>query len=119
MHHPENNLTRFLKTCERRVFVKAYKPDRGYRDPTKYHEAYDCQLEQDILFRIFAHVLPADSPQQAESASNAGVHSNHWCRYDMAGGTAAERETDEGYHALFKVRTSSRLSLRCSSSNTD
>ncbi|KAJ7269023.1 hypothetical protein C8J57DRAFT_1435715 [Mycena rebaudengoi] len=73
-------------------------------DPTKYHEAYDCQLEQDILFRIFAHVLPADNPQQAESASNAGVHSNHWCRYDMAGGTAAERETDEGYLALFKIK---------------
>ncbi|KAJ6626090.1 hypothetical protein B0H10DRAFT_2174002 [Mycena sp. CBHHK59/15] len=68
----------------------------------KYHDAYDCKLEQDILFRIFAHVLPADNPQQAESASNAGVHSNLWCRYDMAGGTAAHRETDEGYRALFK-----------------
>jgi hypothetical protein len=69
----------------------------------KYHEAYDCELEQEILFRIFAHVLPADNPQQAESASNAGVHANLWCRYDGVGGTAAHRETDEGYHALFKV----------------
>ncbi|KAJ7934035.1 hypothetical protein B0H13DRAFT_1591791, partial [Mycena leptocephala] len=57
-----------------------------------YHEAY----------RIFAHVLPADNPQQAESASNAGVHANLWCRYDDVGGTAAHRETDEGYRALFK-----------------
>ncbi|KAJ7704692.1 hypothetical protein B0H14DRAFT_3646238 [Mycena olivaceomarginata] len=68
----------------------------------KYHKAYDCKLEQEILFRIFAHVLPADNPQQAESASNAGVHANLWCRYDGVGGTAAHRETDEGYHALFK-----------------
>ncbi|KAJ6586682.1 hypothetical protein B0H10DRAFT_1733084, partial [Mycena sp. CBHHK59/15] len=51
----------------------------------KYHNVYDCKLEQHILFRVFAHVLPADNPQQAESASNAGVHSNLWCRYDMAG----------------------------------
>ncbi|KAJ7772761.1 hypothetical protein B0H14DRAFT_3589979 [Mycena olivaceomarginata] len=59
----------------------------------KYHEAYDCKLEQDILFRIFAHVLPADNPQQAESASNAGVHAN-LCNHT--------EKTDEGYCALFK-----------------
>ncbi|KAJ6605732.1 hypothetical protein B0H10DRAFT_2195453 [Mycena sp. CBHHK59/15] len=64
--------------------------------------AMKMSCSQDILFRVFAHVLPADNPQQAESASNAGVHSNLWCRYDMAGGTAAYRETDEGYRALFK-----------------
>ncbi|KAJ6488399.1 hypothetical protein DFH09DRAFT_1105629 [Mycena vulgaris] len=71
-------------------------------DPDKHHEAYACKLEQEILFRIFAHVLPADNPQQAESASNAGVNANLWCRYDMAGGTSAYRESDEGYRALFK-----------------
>ncbi|KAJ7725015.1 hypothetical protein B0H14DRAFT_3620845 [Mycena olivaceomarginata] len=71
-------------------------------DLDKYHEAYDCQLEQEILFRVFAHALPADNPQQAESASNAGVHANLWCRYDMSGGTAAHRETNEGYRALYK-----------------
>ncbi|KAJ7322806.1 hypothetical protein DFH08DRAFT_917082 [Mycena albidolilacea] len=68
----------------------------------KYHKEYNCKLEQDILFHIFAHVLPANNPQQAESASNAGVHTNLWCRYDMAGGAATHRETDEGYRALFK-----------------
>ncbi|KAJ6566807.1 hypothetical protein B0H19DRAFT_940681 [Mycena capillaripes] len=71
-------------------------------DPKMYHEAYDCQLQQEILFRLFAHVLPADNPQQAESASNAGVHSNQWCRYDDGGGTSTHRETNEGYCALFK-----------------
>jgi hypothetical protein len=60
-------------------------------------------LEQEIVFRIFAHVLPADNPQQAESASNAGVHANLWCHYDLVGGTAAERETNQGYSALYKV----------------
>ncbi|KAF8143985.1 hypothetical protein K438DRAFT_1910992 [Mycena galopus ATCC 62051] len=80
--------------------LKALVEDLG---PKKYHDAYDCLLEQEILFRIYAHVLPADNPQQAESASNAGVHANLWCRYDKTGGTAAHRETNEGYCALFKL----------------
>ncbi|KAJ7135241.1 hypothetical protein C8R43DRAFT_1089512 [Mycena crocata] len=71
--------------------------------PDQYHKAYDCKLEEEILFRIFAHVLPADNPQQAESASNAGVHSNFWCRYDKAGGTAAHRETDDGYSETIRT----------------
>ncbi|KAJ6536221.1 hypothetical protein B0H19DRAFT_1213746 [Mycena capillaripes] len=66
-------------------------------DPKTYHEAYNCQLQQEILFRLFAHVLPADNPHQAESASNAGVHSNQWCRYDDGGGASTHRETNEGY----------------------
>ncbi|KAF9468999.1 hypothetical protein BDZ94DRAFT_1357550 [Collybia nuda] len=67
-----------------------------------WHHAYDCLLEEDILFGIRPHVLPADNPQQAESTSNAGVNSNLWCRYDKSGGTSEERETDAGYQALFK-----------------
>lgn len=69
----------------------------------KWFPAYDCLLEQDILFRIDAHLLPADNPQQAESASNAGVNANLWCRFDDVGGTAQERETDEKYHSFFEV----------------
>ncbi|KAJ7797439.1 hypothetical protein B0H14DRAFT_2618933 [Mycena olivaceomarginata] len=70
--------------------------------PGKYHQAYDCLLEQDILFRIDPHCLPADNPAQAESSSGSGAKSNYRCRYDKSGGTAAERETDEGYHAQFE-----------------
>ncbi|KAJ7302555.1 hypothetical protein DFH08DRAFT_926143 [Mycena albidolilacea] len=63
--------------------------------------AYDCELKQEILFQIRAHLLPADNPQQAESASTAGSSSTFWCRVDDNGGSASHRETDTGYHALF------------------
>ncbi|EDR05872.1 uncharacterized protein LACBIDRAFT_329329 [Laccaria bicolor S238N-H82] len=51
-----------------------------------WHPAYDCTLKEEILFRLRAHVLPADNPQQAESSSNAGSNANYWCRADMSGG---------------------------------
>ncbi|KAJ7144573.1 hypothetical protein C8R44DRAFT_602437 [Mycena epipterygia] len=70
--------------------------------PGEYYPAYDCLLEQDILFRIDPHSLPADNPAQAETSSGSGAKANYWCRYDKSGGTAAERETDEGYHAQFE-----------------
>jgi hypothetical protein len=65
--------------------------------------AYDCELKQEILFQIRAHLLPADNPQQAESASTAGSSSTFWCRVDDNGGSASHLETDTGYHALFSV----------------
>ncbi|KAJ6595239.1 hypothetical protein DFH09DRAFT_906296, partial [Mycena vulgaris] len=71
-------------------------------------EAYDCQLQREILFRVRAHLLPADNPQQAESTSTSGSSSTYWCREDKSGGPASHRETDEGYDALFspgKTRT--------------
>lgn len=75
--------------------------------PGKYHPAYDCLLEQDILFRVDPHCLPADNPAQAETSSGSGANANFRCRYDKSGGTAAERETDEGYHAQFEVTNAS------------
>ncbi|KAJ7820820.1 hypothetical protein B0H14DRAFT_3089221 [Mycena olivaceomarginata] len=62
---------------------------------------YDCKLQQEILFRIGIHLLPADNPQQAETTSTAGSSANLWCREDEVGGSATHRETDNGYHALF------------------
>ncbi|KAJ7658930.1 hypothetical protein B0H14DRAFT_2659262, partial [Mycena olivaceomarginata] len=66
--------------------------------------AYDCKLKQEILFQICAHLLPADNPQQAESASTAGSSSTFWYRVDDSGGSASHRETETGYHALFSER---------------
>jgi hypothetical protein len=73
------------------------------RKRDKWWPAYDCLLEQEIMFRILAHVLPADNPQQAETASTIGVKGHYNCRYDLSGGSDAYRETDEGYHAHFSV----------------
>jgi hypothetical protein len=69
----------------------------------KYIPAYDCQLEREILFRIFPHHLPADNPQQAESVSGIGANRNLNCIQDKSGGTKEEKESEAGYHALFAV----------------
>jgi hypothetical protein len=60
-------------------------------------------LKQEILFRLSIHALPADNPQQAETASHLGVKGNHNCRYDKLGGSTEYKETDEGYYAQFLV----------------
>ena len=69
----------------------------------KYISAYDCHLKREILFRIFPHHLPADNPQQAESSSGIGGNGNLNCIRDKSGGTKEQKESNEGYHALFSV----------------
>ncbi|KAJ7440424.1 hypothetical protein FB451DRAFT_1443354 [Mycena latifolia] len=46
--------------------------------------------------KIRAHLLPADNPQQTESASTSGSSSTFWCHEDDSGGSASHRESDEG-----------------------
>ncbi|KAF8518246.1 hypothetical protein BU17DRAFT_66490 [Hysterangium stoloniferum] len=67
----------------------------------EWDEAYDCQIQSEIMFQIHGHLLPADNPQQAESNSNAGANANQWCHGDDTGGTADGDESDGGYHTLF------------------
>ncbi|KAF9779424.1 hypothetical protein BJ322DRAFT_1167239 [Thelephora terrestris] len=67
----------------------------------KYIPAYDCLLKREILFRIFPHHLPADNPQQAESASGIGGNGNLNCIRDKSGGTKEQKESNDVYHALF------------------
>ncbi|KAJ7607052.1 hypothetical protein FB45DRAFT_1040587 [Roridomyces roridus] len=70
--------------------------------PGVWHHAYDCELEQEILFDIIPHVLPADNPQQSETSSHIGMGGNLGCRRDYTGGTKEICETDEGYDAFYK-----------------
>ncbi|KAF8505214.1 hypothetical protein JB92DRAFT_3084144 [Gautieria morchelliformis] len=56
-------------------------------------------------FRLVLPGLPADNPQQSEEASHIGPGGNCKCRHCFVGGPAGVRESDEGYHALHKVRT--------------
>jgi hypothetical protein len=79
------------------------KLTRQHSGREKYIPAYDCQLGCEILFRVFPHHLPADNPQQAESASGIGGNGNFNCIRDKSGGTKEQKESDEGYHALFAV----------------
>ncbi|TFY77625.1 hypothetical protein EWM64_g6387 [Hericium alpestre] len=74
---------------------------KAFMTEDHWEPAYDCHLNQEILFQIFPHVYPADNPQQAESMSVVGQKGKFNCRYDTMGGMEAERESDEGYHAHF------------------
>ena len=69
----------------------------------KYLEAYDCKLKQTILFQTLPHCLPSDNPQQAKSSSGVGPGGNRNCICGELGGGKEERESDDGYHALFSV----------------
>ncbi|KAJ7795971.1 hypothetical protein B0H14DRAFT_2391105 [Mycena olivaceomarginata] len=69
--------------------------------PGAWHEAYDCELEQEILFEIIPHVLPADNPQQSETANHIGMGGNLGCRRDLTGGPKEHQESDHGYRALY------------------
>jgi len=67
----------------------------------KWTETYDCELEEEILFQLIPHFLPADNPQQSETASHIGVNGNKNCRRDSTGGSEAFKETIDGYEALY------------------
>ncbi|THU78513.1 hypothetical protein K435DRAFT_876542 [Dendrothele bispora CBS 962.96] len=68
-------------------------PIRCFNADTKRH----CG----VILRVPS--LLADNPQQAEEASHIGGQSNKFCRRCEAGGTHKEKESDEGYEALFAV----------------
>ncbi|OSD08227.1 hypothetical protein PYCCODRAFT_1441218 [Trametes coccinea BRFM310] len=69
--------------------------------PNRWHMGYDCLLEQEVIYRIIPHVLPADNPQQAEHCLHITGKGNHPCRRCKVGGTAAECEQDQIYEQFF------------------
>lgn len=69
----------------------------------KWHLAYDCLLEREVLIRVISRLKPADNPQQSELCSHIGVRGNSYCRRCKVGGTAAHVESDSGYEQLFSV----------------
>jgi hypothetical protein len=59
MHHQESSLKRFPMTCESTISIKPVTEiEFDSSNPDKYHEAYDCLLEQEILFRILHMFSP-------------------------------------------------------------
>lgn len=69
----------------------------------RWHTAYDCLLEQEIIFRIISRVKPADNPQQSELCSHIGLKGSHFCRRCDIGGAAEYVESPQGYEELFAV----------------
>ncbi|KAJ7318546.1 hypothetical protein DFH08DRAFT_917520 [Mycena albidolilacea] len=95
---------RFCATSQHASSLEQFDALAGDCKDDSWSLTYDCKLQQEILFRIGIHLLPADNPQQAETTSTAGSSATFWCREDDSGGSASHRETDEGYHALYLIR---------------
>ncbi|KAJ6588300.1 hypothetical protein B0H19DRAFT_1247985 [Mycena capillaripes] len=94
----------FVQFCATSQHVSSLEQFDALADDCKddsWSLTYNCKLQQEILFRIGIHLLPADNPQQAETTSTAGSSATFWCREDDSGGSALHCKTDEGYHALY------------------
>ncbi|KAI0692829.1 hypothetical protein BC835DRAFT_1276958 [Cytidiella melzeri] len=70
--------------------------------PDRWHEAYDCVLQQEILFRLIVRVEAADNPQQSELCSHIGLNRNKFCRKCHVGGPAKDMETHIGHQSLYE-----------------
>ncbi|KAI0054541.1 hypothetical protein BV25DRAFT_1922595 [Artomyces pyxidatus] len=69
------------------------------------YAAYNCELHEEILFRVGILNLPADNPMQAELASHIGLNGNMFCRRCTVGGPQAYKQSDDGYDTLFHPGT--------------
>ena len=66
-------------------------------------QVYDVMTGQGAKTRVLLDADRSDNPMQSESACHVGPGGNHNCRKCNNGGTAAEKESDAGYHQLFFV----------------
>lgn len=89
-----------------RILISFGNLKRSRRGENKWHVAYDCEAQEEILFRIIPSLFPADNPQASESCSHIGLKGNKWCRRCNLGGPEKERESDGHYHAHFIVDVS-------------
>ncbi|KAI0687450.1 hypothetical protein BC835DRAFT_1408348 [Cytidiella melzeri] len=71
----------------------------------KWHDGYDCALQEEILFRLICRIEPADNPQQSELCSHIGMQGSSFCRRCKAGGSLDEVTSEAGYKALFRPLT--------------
>ncbi|KAG6818880.1 hypothetical protein H0H93_000679 [Arthromyces matolae] len=95
----------FVRFCSTSSFASSSEQFEALAKDFKsneWSEAYDCLLEQPILFQIIPHILPADNPQRSEDASHIGGNGQHNCRRDKTGGPDVEKETEDGYNSLFR-----------------
>ncbi|KAI9064035.1 hypothetical protein FKP32DRAFT_1714529 [Trametes sanguinea] len=73
-----------------------------HTEPVKVFDPTACRQTR---FRIFVNAEPSDNPMQSEISSHIGGKGNRLCRKCDVGGTTLEKETNEGFHALFTPGT--------------
>ena len=78
----------------------------------KWYTAFDCLLNEEVLFRIVSRIKPADNPQQSELCSHIGGGGNMKCRRCEVGGSMESLEQDDGYEGMFSVSIDVRKILR-------
>ncbi|KAJ3002188.1 hypothetical protein NUW54_g5983 [Trametes sanguinea] len=65
-------------------------------------KVFDPLTRSQARFRIFVHAEPSDNPMQSEISGHIRGNGNLFCRKCKAGGTTAEKESNDGFHALFE-----------------
>lgn len=93
-------------------FVSKLDTDSTLRGKDWWHEVYDCEYEEEVLFQIIPRVLPADNPQVSETCSHIDLKGNFFCRCCMVDGTNEYKESNLGYSALFQVKHDTSFSVR-------
>lgn len=69
----------------------------------------DAETEETVCLCLYANAGPSDNPMQSEIAGHIGAKGNYFCRKCEAGGKGKDKETNECFHSLFEVSSSSRI----------
>lgn len=65
----------------------------------------DAITDKQTRFKTYCNCGPGDNPAQSYASGHIGGKGNFPCRKCHAGGTQKAKETDEGFHKMFVVRT--------------
>ncbi|EMD40045.1 hypothetical protein CERSUDRAFT_45768 [Gelatoporia subvermispora B] len=67
----------------------------------RWTQAFDCEIQEEILIQTVPLFEPADNPQQSDTCLHMGLKGNLWCRRCKLGGPERLRETDAVYEQHF------------------
>ncbi|KAJ7280031.1 hypothetical protein C8J57DRAFT_1712078 [Mycena rebaudengoi] len=94
----------FVSTSPNASISEQYKEFEGavaetHTNPVRLED----ETGKTTCFCIHVNAGPSDNPMQSEISAHIGGKGNHFCRKCQVGGTQKEKETNDGYHALFEA----------------